>query len=332
MKLNPEKTFRAFGRGALAWAFGLSVTICLISMWGRAIVVDTDALAESLSPMAASGPVIDVFTDWLAGEMVDAGAAPQVVDTAVSDVLEEPDVVAALDRLLVEVVIAAGMPGVGESTVDVATVLNPAAPAIARSISESTGGQVSPTEVSRVIDSLDPIVVRAAGVSPTVGSESPIAGRLGTATMLAFLVMVVVGGGLVATAEDRLAAIKSLLTRVSLGALSFAVMLRIGSWVLSPTGGRAPVSATFGALFHSKWLVPLIVGLVAGGGVFIVWLLKRYRNDHPDDSIASPESSAKQASHVDAVQGSVQDRGRGQEPGPASVVVEPAFAGDPTED
>ena len=270
---------RSFGKGALLWVFGLSVTIFLVSTWGRSVIVDTETLAESLSPMATSAPVIDLFTDWLSGEMLDAGAPPQVVDAAITDVLQEPDVVSALDRLLIEVVLAAGVAGVGESTVDVTGVLQPAAPAIARSVSGSTGGQVSSAEVSRVIDSLDPIVVRAQGVAPAVGSGSPIAGRLGTATLLAVLVMVVAGGTVVGGSKDRLVAIKGLLTRLSLGALSFAVMLRLGSWVLSPTGGRAPISTTVGALFHSKWLVPLTVGLIAGVGVLIAWLFKKYRKD-----------------------------------------------------
>ncbi len=219
----------------------------------------------------------------------------EVVGGAVDDVLEEPEVVSALDRLLLEVVLAAGIPGAGASTVDVAAVLQPAAPAIARSISQSSDGQVTTEQISRVIDGLEPLVVRASGSTPVVGSSSPIAGRLGTATLLAMLTMLLTGWLVVASSKDRLVAVKGLLTRVSLGALSFAVMLRIGSWVLNPSGGRAPVSQTMSALFQSKWMVPLLVAGVAGVGVLVAWVLKRRSKS------GNPELSGAQPLELDAV-------------------------------
>lgn len=305
-------TARRLGRGTLLWVFGLSVTVFLVSMWGRAIIVDTDTLADTVAPMATSRPVVDIFTDWLAGEMVEAGAGPDLVDDAVTEVLSEPDVSEALDQLLVAVVKAAGVPGPGDSTVDVAALLQPAAPAIARSISGVVGSEVSTAEVGRVIDDLDPIVVRADGVAPVVGSGSPIAGRLGTATVVALLVMVVAGWFAIATSDDRLVAVKGLLTRVSLGALSFAVMLRIGSWILSPTGGRAPISDTFGALFHSKWTLPLIIGLVAGAGVAAAWMIKKLRNGGDQALDQDINRTIDLVSlHSEPVESSVQHRSRG---------------------
>jgi hypothetical protein len=268
---------KSVSKGTLLWVFGLSVTIFLVSIWGRALFVDTEKLGEAMSPLSGSVPVVNIFTSWLGGELRDFGAEPDVVESALPQVLAYPEVTTALDRLLVEVVLAAGSVSPGQATVDVAAVLHPAAPAIAAGVSQASGGAVSPDQVVRVLDSLDPIVVRQEGARPLVGHGSQIAGSLATATVLALLVMIVTGWASVRLSDDRLVAIKSLLTRVALGALSFSVMLRIGSWVLSQNGGRAPVSDTASALFDAKWMVPFAIASVAGAGVLVAWLIKRRR-------------------------------------------------------
>jgi hypothetical protein len=288
-------TLRSAGKGTLLWVFGLSVTVFLVSIWGRALFVDTEKLAEAVTPMSGSVPVVSIFTNWLGGELREFGAPPDVVDAAMVGVMARPEVSEALDRLVVEVVLAAGSSSPGEATVDVAGVLQPAAPAIAAGVSESTGGAVSQDQVVRVLDRLDPIVVKQEGVRPVVGPGSQIAGSLATATLLALIVMVISGGVAVGMSDDRLVAVKGLLARVALGALSFSVMLRIGSWVLSQNGGRAPVSATAANLFDAKWMVPLVIAAVAGFGVLVAWLLKRMRrhrgNGVPADRVLADLAS-----------------------------------------
>lgn len=281
-------TMKSAGKGTLLWVFGLSVTIFLVSIWGRALFTDTEGLGEAIVPMAGSVPVVSIFTSWLGGELEQFGADPGVVDAALGQVLQRPEVAAALDRLVVEVVVAAGSTADGSSTVDIASVLHPAAPAIAAGVAESTGGAVSADQVSRVLNQLDPIVIRPEGALPSVGSGSRMAGSLATATVLALLVMVVTGWASVRLSDDQLVAIKGLLTRVSLGALSFSVMLRIGSWVLSLNGGRAPVSETASALFHAKWMVPLVVSAVAATGVLAAWTIKRLRRPALAEPLGEP--------------------------------------------
>ena len=79
----------------------------------------------------------------------------------------------------------------------------------------------------------------------------------------------------VAASDDRRKAFRSLLTRFALGALSFAIFLRIGGWLLDPGGGRAPVADTLGLLATSKWLIPLGMGFVATWGAVAFWLFRR---------------------------------------------------------
>ncbi len=39
-------------KGISAWLFGLATTVFLIAMWGRAVVIDVDALEASAAPLA----------------------------------------------------------------------------------------------------------------------------------------------------------------------------------------------------------------------------------------------------------------------------------------
>jgi hypothetical protein len=97
--------------------------------------------------------------------------------------------------------------------------------------------------------------------------------------------MLVLGHGVVYLSEDRLSAVRSLLTRVALGGLSFAIFLKLGSWVLDPSGGRAPVQASISAVAGSKWAVPLALALVAAAIAGVVYLVRgRLRPLQPDGS------------------------------------------------
>lgn len=284
MRLVSDRPVRSLSRGALGWAFGLAVTIFLISMWGRAMVVDSETLAQSLSPLGSSAPVVDLLTEWIGEELVGNGADSGAVDNAVAVAVGHPDVAAALDRLVAEMVLAAAAPGPGEAVVDVGAFLRPVAGQIAEAVAGSTGTPVTPGDVVAVLDRLDPFVVRAEGAQPQIGPRSPIAGRLGTAAILAVVAAGLFGVGAVRLSDDRPLALKGLFIRVALGALSFAVLLRIGSWVVSPTGGRAPIASTMAALLHAKWMVPMTVALVAGVGVAVLWLIRRLR-DQPAASV-----------------------------------------------
>lgn len=272
-------THRSIVRGVAGWLFGLSVTVLLISMWGRAVVVDTATLGESLSPLARSVVVTERFADWMVGGLSDAGVEPAVAEPAVAETLTASAVVTALDNLVVEVVEAAASVGPAMATVDVAGVLRPAVPEIAESLM-ATGLPVTVTEVGRIVESLDPLVIREEGAAPLIGPGSTVAARLGLAAVLALVMMTATGWVAVVTAPDRIAEVKSLLLRVTLGGLTFSILLRVGSWIVDPGGGRAPVGEAMSALARSKWLTPLAVAALAAviaGGMWLGRQLVRRR-------------------------------------------------------
>ncbi len=270
--------------GVAGWVFGLSVSVFLIAMWGRAMVVDTERLAESMTPLAGTVPVVELVSGWLGEELIEAGVEPPLVDTTVRGVMATPAVSRALDRLVLEVILAAGTASPRGSVVDVAAALRPALPEITDAVGASLGGRVPPGRVAEIVNGLDPLVVVGEGAPPHVGPSSPVASRLGTAAALALVAMVLSGWVAAASAPDPILELRRLLSRVALGALSFGVILRIGAWVLSPTGGRAPLSSTLSELAGSKWLVPVTIGAVAGAASLGARYVRRARRGGPPSS------------------------------------------------
>ncbi len=271
--------------GASGWLFGLAVTVLLISIWGRAIVVDTDALAESLGPLSQSVTVVDQFADWLGSELTAAGVDPAFADEAVKSALGGSAVDLAFNDLVLQVVVSAAESDPGGARVDVASILAPAVPEIAVSLT-SAGVPVTEGQVEEVVGSLDPLVIIEPGQAPPVGPESPIATRLGTATVLALMAMVVAGSISITAASDRIGTARKLLIRVSLSGLTFGLLLKLGSWILDPGGGRAPVPQTLSGLAEAKWLVPLSVAGLAAALAGLTWLVRR--GVKPEAAIPEP--------------------------------------------
>lgn len=262
-------------KGVYAWLFGLATTVFLISMWGRAVVIDVDTLQASATPLTESSAIVDIFTGWLDRELVDTGVEQAVADAVVEDVLDRSSVIAALGEFTGEVVVAASAPGPEPATVDVSGLLRPAVPEIG-AVLNVAGVPITESRLTQVVDGIDPLVVKAEGAEPYIGPSSPTAGRLGTAAVLALAVMAATGWLSIASAEDRMAEARSLLSRVALGALSFAILLKAGSWVLDPAGGRAPLAESASRVASAKWFHPLAVSLVASLAATAVWLRRRY--------------------------------------------------------
>lgn len=268
-------TARSITRGVTGWLFGHSVTVLLISVWGRAVVVDTASLGQALAPLSRTVVVSERFANWMADGLSDAGVAPAVAAVAVDELLAGSAVTEAMDELVVEIVEAAATVDVRPALVDVAGVLQPAVPEIAETLI-STGVPITPEEVSRMVAALDPLMIRDEGAGPLIGPGSAIAARLGIAAVLALVGMVATGGVAVRSAPDPIAEVKSLLMRVSLGGLSFGVLLRIGSWVMDPGGGRAPLGEALSGLAGAKWLTPVMVALVSALTTAVIWAGRRW--------------------------------------------------------
>jgi hypothetical protein len=238
------------------------------------VVADSDTLAESLSPLSESSLVSQYLTTWMTEELVGSGVEPDRVMPTVEYILGSSAVGATLDQFVVEVVEAAASMDPNGSSVEMAALVSPAIPDISVGLA-ALGEPVTEPEVAEIVTTLDPLVIREPGDRPLVGHGSATVARLGTAALLAVLALTIFGYGFVTLSEDRLGALRELANRVALGGISFAIFLRLGSWVLDPRGGRAPVQATLSALAGSKWSVPLQMALVGGVLAGVFYLVRR---------------------------------------------------------
>jgi hypothetical protein len=269
--LNPGLT--RFLSSFAAWVFGLATTVLLISFWGRAVVVDTDELADNLAPLSESEEVTGRFSDWMTTQLTDSGVPSDPAEEAATLSLFTPEVKQALAALVGEVVHAAAEPAPEGTAVDMASIFTPTVPAVTASLA-SQGIPAPETEVASIVAGLDPLVIREPGAAPMVGSASPTARRLGIASVLAGAALVVFGALYVLVSGNWVRAMRTLSTRFAVGALTFALLLKLGSWVLDPGGGRAPVSESLSQLADSKWLIPAFIGLAASMGALFFWVIR----------------------------------------------------------
>lgn len=268
-------TVRHSARATVGWAFGISLSILFVSLWGRALVTDTDALGAALAPLAGAETVVDFVADWMAEEFVDSGVDPDLVAPTVEHLLESSSVGQSLGLMVVEVVEAAASPDPAGSSIDMRGLMMPAVPEVTAGLTH-LGLVAGEGEIRSVVEGFDPLVIRQPGSDAIVGTHSPTAGRLGTASLLAAMALLGFGFLYVRLADDRLQALRGLLNRVAVGGLSFAVLLRLGSWVVDPDGGRAPLPDTISNLAAAKWLVPLQIAMVAAAIGAVLYLVRGY--------------------------------------------------------
>ncbi len=150
-----SKSARAIGSTA-AWFFGLATTILFISLWGRAVVTDTDALQENLEPLGQSEQVVGIFSNWMVDQLVSAGVPAGIADEATALAMLTPEVEASLERLAGEVVAAAATEGAEGGAVDVASIMEPTVPAVTGALAAS-GAPVPEEQVSAFVARSRPV-------------------------------------------------------------------------------------------------------------------------------------------------------------------------------
>jgi hypothetical protein len=115
---------------------------------------------------------------------------------------------------------------------------------------------------------IEPISLEGSGRLPVTSLAVRVSTALTLAAVLAGVAMVLVGGGAVAISSDRIAALRHLAYRLTLTALSLAVMLRLGAWLADPFGGASPWRSGLSTLLASNSQIPfLVAGTAAGLGI-----------------------------------------------------------------
>lgn len=262
------------------WVFGLSTTLLLVGLWGRAVTLDRDAIERSTEAALSADLVADRVWDWVGdGLSATAGLGPSDVDQAIAQVKNRPKAVAAADALVDEFVAALVAPPGEEATIDVSTALAPIVPEIVTELS-GQGIDVPAAIIEATVSELDPVALDT-GEAVSVGVVTEQAKELLTLGVLAAATVLLLSGSLaVALADDRWYMVRGLATRLAFSALSFAVLFRFGGWVLEPDGGGSPLRTSGAILIASNLHVFVFVFGVAAAVAFAIWFVRRTPTIH----------------------------------------------------
>lgn len=264
-----QPLLRRATHATVLWCFGIATTVLLVGLWGRAVSVDEATLSESASAVLSSGLVHERVHDW-----VDGSAATISSNRLADAVLDHPRVVASLDDAVDTLVAAVLAPPERAAAVDVGSMLDTLAPGVVEALA-SEGVHV---DVQQVHDALDiELVVASQGM--VEGAASSVQRTLTRVVVIAGLGMVAFGSLAVGLADQRRRQVRSLLNRIAVSALSFAVMLRVGAWAVDPNGGRSAIGAGSAVVLASNGAVLWWIGASAAVAALLV-ARRRFRS-HP---------------------------------------------------
>jgi hypothetical protein len=260
------------------WVFSVCTTLLLIGLWGRAVASDQVTLEQSTRAVLESELVKDRVVAWL-GEGFAAAGSHGGTDTAevVAQLESAPEMQEAVDNLI-DVVIAAALAPPGEpAVIDVGTVLAPVIPIVRESMGEA-GLDAGLSSIQNTVDELSPIVLPAeSAASGTLSVAAGAVSALSTVVMAALIGMLVTGAAATWMSTEPVAQLRALAIRVSVSAVTFAVILRAGSWAVDPIGGRSPIASGGAILLASNGtlLAAVALGAAAGAAALTVWVRRR---------------------------------------------------------
>lgn len=263
------------------WVFGLSTTLLLLGVWGRAVTVDPLTIAESAKAVVDAEVAQERIYDWIGNAIEDTQDVGDAQAAAVMEQLRHrPEMKAAIDDI-VEGFVAALFALEGESTVvDIQSAVAPVVPVV---VSELSAQNVSVDEgrLAAALGDASAIELdtsEAAGVAAVVRDARALVSRV---VLFALLSMTLAAAAAVALSERRYAMVRTLSIRVLLSSLSFAVLFRLGSWALDPDGGGTPLASGGSIILasngHVFFLIAFVAAAVGISGGWVAWTRQRNR-------------------------------------------------------
>jgi hypothetical protein len=262
----------------ILWLFGLSTTLLLVGLWGRAVTVDQDAIGRSTRAALSADVVTDRVYDLIGDGLVGAtGISEEEAGGVVDEIRHYPEAEAAMDALVDDVVSAlVASPG-GDTTVDLAAALSPLVPSVVDELGRR-GVDVPRDEVESAVDSIDPVALDGGATIPVGAVTEQARAVLTRGVVIAASILAIAGALAVGVSEERWSMIRSLATRIAFSALSFAALFRLGGWALDPDGGRSPLRRSGAILVGSNLDVFLVVAGLAGILAAAIWIVRGPRS------------------------------------------------------
>lgn len=281
------------------WTFGLATSLFLLGMWGRTVAVDNATLEVSARTIIDSDLATDRINTWFQEGLATAADLDSETARSVAFAIESlPEYQEAVDSVIgafVDTLFATD----GDTTlVDVDTALSPLVPIVA----DELVLRDIPVEVERIDDALNDVGV----VELDVGEATSVAavardarGFLTQVVAMSLLGMLIAGVAAVSLASERFAMVRQLSIRVTVAALSYAVILRTAGWALDPSRGRSPIVGGIAVIFSSNSQVFLMLGAIAGGIAAVAyWLSSRGREPIAEGSQQGVDDDTRELASV----------------------------------
>jgi hypothetical protein len=252
-------------RGALfvvLWAFGLSTTLLLLGLWGRAVTADEATLTRSATAALSSEAVADRVHEWIGDGIAVATDLPvEEIQPALATIESSSELERAIDLLVEDAVAVIMAPEGSEQTIDVMGALRPLIPLLVGEL-EERDVEVSEDAVTGALAELDGVEIDTGQAARVPVAAAHARSVLTVGVVLALAALLASGLAAVALAEDRVAMVRSIGTRIALSGLSFAVLFRFGGWALDPDGGRSPLLSSGSIVLGSNQSVFLTVAAI----------------------------------------------------------------------
>lgn len=245
------------------WAFSVAVTVLLVGVWGKAVAADEGTLAESARAALTTDVVADRIEGWLEDAIVAGGgsAGPEVTEI-VAEVRETPEADAALGNLVDQAVSAALAPQGASRVIDVSGAAWPLAPVISQSL-QDRAYDVSTLQVRLVMLQVPAVTLDTEEFARAVDIVADARTLLTNAVAAGLAAMLVAGIGALALAEERIRMVRSLATRLAVSALTFALLLRLGQWIVDPNGGGSALAKGGAVLLGSNGAILFVIAAIA---------------------------------------------------------------------
>jgi hypothetical protein len=269
------------------WVFGVATTLVLAGLWGRAAVTDPLTLGRAAEAVLESRVVQERISEWLVDGMAaldeagDAGAA-----AVVAAVDARPEVDAARDALIDDVVAAALAPPGSRREVDVAAAVALLVPVVLEEV-DRAGLGADPALLERSLTQAGEVVLDGGTGTWLDGLAVRAQTALTRVMVVGLLGMAIAAAGAIWLSEERSRHVRSLILRLGVSAATFALFLRLGAWAVDPAGGRSPLAAGSAALLSARGEILMAVAMAAAAALGTITVVRR-RSSGTDPGLAVP--------------------------------------------
>jgi len=294
---------RALALSVALWLFGIATSMVLIGLWGRSVAGDQVTLEASTRAVLESELVNDRLTDWV-GDAIGAAAQLSEGDMAavVAAVDETPEMQAAVDDVVDQAVTAVLAPPGTVTVLDLTAAVESLAPVVA-AVLEERGVVANADSIRAAAGNAPSIVLSAEDTVMVGGTAHEVRGILSKVVVLGLGGMLLFGVAAVLLNEDRVRQLRSLVIRIGVSAVTFAIIIRIGAWAVDPAGGRSPIAAGGAVLLKSNGHILASVAIAAAviaAAISPVLLRRSLPRPTPPDPVDTDETTGEQPALVGA--------------------------------